>query len=311
MNNSAWIALASAATVLMACGANEPQREGGDPMALIRAGDAKACAHPEVLDSLLELISTPRGDEQLFIPIDAAARSKLTLPEVKIDKITIAAYDESVSRVTCIGVSIMEEDIGGPSSKFEKEITYNISPSAQSDNEFVVSTSDSIAADRINLALVKEIARGVRQAENDNATAERLQAALQNAGPAEAGATPSPPETNGGTEAGGLDYSASYSRCMESGEAAEGVTAAMAACNNEELAKQDARLNAAYQTAMAARTQAQKASLREAQRAWIKLRDTKCREDLSGGTMDILIEGGCILDMTAKRADELAAMANS
>ena len=204
----------------------------------------------------------------------------------------------------------MVGEIGGPVSKFEKEITYSISPSAQNDDEFIVSSTDSIAADQINLAIFKEISRQVNQAESDDATARRLQAALESAGTADSSATPSSPQTGAGPVSREQGYSASYHRCMESGEAADGVTGAMAECNSAELSKQDARLNQAYKAAMAVRTEAQKASLRDAQRAWIKLRDTRCREDVGGGTMDVLIEGGCHLEMTFERANELAAMAN-
>ncbi|MEH6665690.1 MAG: hypothetical protein V7678_12620, partial [Brevundimonas sp.] len=41
-------------------------------------------------------------------------------------------------------------------------------------------------------------------------------------------------------------------RCLESGDAANGVSAAMGRCFNAELRRQDGCLNAAYRTAMAA-----------------------------------------------------------
>ena len=104
-------------------------------------------------------------------------------------------------------------------------------------------------------------------------------------------------------------YSAAYKHCMDAGDAAAGVTSAMADCTHEELAKQDARLNASYKVAMGAGNPAQQAQLRDAQRAWIKSRDAKCKEGLEGGTMDILTESDCHLSMTTARADELARMA--
>lgn len=104
-------------------------------------------------------------------------------------------------------------------------------------------------------------------------------------------------------------YSATYNSCMNTGEAADGVTAAMADCNSAELAAQDARLNASYKAAMAVRDAAGKAQIRDAQRVWIKMRDAKCKEGLEGGTMDILTEGGCHLRLTADQADALSKMA--
>jgi IS5 family transposase len=46
--------------------------------------------------------------------------------------------------------------------------------------------------------------------------------------------------------------------------------------------------------------------LKLVQRQWMKYRDSKCGFDygLTGGTMDLVIGDGCLVDMTAKRADE-------
>lgn len=105
------------------------------------------------------------------------------------------------------------------------------------------------------------------------------------------------------------EYSATYSRCLETGDAAKGVTPAMAACIHDELARQDARLNRAYKTAMARLSPQGKVSLRNTQRAWIRNRDTSCQENLTGGTIDRLEVPGCHLSMTAVRAVELERMA--
>ncbi|KSB88405.1 hypothetical protein AS593_22775 [Caulobacter vibrioides] len=107
------------------------------------------------------------------------------------------------------------------------------------------------------------------------------------------------------------EYSPAYDRCLNSSDAIKGVTAAMAGCTNEELQKQDARLNRAYKAAMAGRSKAEQAKLRTVQRAWIKRRDAECREDLTGGTIDILNIGGCHLSMTTVRAVELERMAKA
>lgn len=104
------------------------------------------------------------------------------------------------------------------------------------------------------------------------------------------------------------EYSAAYSACLETGDAANGVTPAMAACVHEELARQDDRLNAAYQSAMSRLPAPEQASLRQAQRAWIKTRDASCLEGLTGGTIDQIEVPGCHLSMTAVRAVELERM---
>lgn len=99
---------------------------------------------------------------------------------------------------------------------------------------------------------------------------------------------------------------------MSSGEAAQGVTVAMADCTSAEIDVQDAKLNAAYQQAMRGLEEGPRQKLREAQRAWIKFRDTKCASEAnSGGTVDILNSGGCILDATVRRTIELEAMGDA
>ncbi|MBI1682180.1 lysozyme inhibitor LprI family protein [Caulobacter hibisci] len=107
------------------------------------------------------------------------------------------------------------------------------------------------------------------------------------------------------------EYTPAYDRCLNSGDALKGVTVAMAGCTNAELQKQDARLNRAYKAAMATRSKARQATLRTAQRAWIKRRDAECQQDLTGGTIDMLNIGGCHLSMTTVRAVELERMARA
>jgi uncharacterized protein YecT (DUF1311 family) len=98
---------------------------------------------------------------------------------------------------------------------------------------------------------------------------------------------------------------------MSTGDAANGVTVAMSDCISAEIDVQDAKLNSAYQQTMRELEEGQRAKLRDAQRAWIKFRDSKCAsESQSGGTMDILNGGSCVLDATARRTIELEAMAD-
>jgi uncharacterized protein YecT (DUF1311 family) len=100
-----------------------------------------------------------------------------------------------------------------------------------------------------------------------------------------------------------------YDRCLSTGEAGQGVTVAMVACNAAEAAAQDRALNAAYRTTLAGLEPGQRAKLVQAQRAWIVYRDAKCAsENQTGGTVDSIGIGGCILRETARRTIELEAM---
>lgn len=99
-------------------------------------------------------------------------------------------------------------------------------------------------------------------------------------------------------------------RCLDSGQAAEGVTTAMAACITAELQAQDARLNAAYGQAMAGLDDAGKTRLRAEERAWIRERDAGCNASATGGTIDRIGIPGCLLDETIRRRLSLESMAD-
>lgn len=105
-------------------------------------------------------------------------------------------------------------------------------------------------------------------------------------------------------------YSASYSACVSK---AEGETSGLVDCSNEELARQDARLNKAYKTAMGVLSAENKQKLLDAQRLWVKFRDADCGVyySLTGGTMDMLNGSGCELAMTKERAESLEWVAQN
>lgn len=107
------------------------------------------------------------------------------------------------------------------------------------------------------------------------------------------------------------EYSATYTRCLRTGDAARGVTPAMAGCINAELARQDKRLNTAYAGAMARLSPKAKTNLRTVQRAWIKTRDAECSANLTGGTIDFIERPSCHLNLTIERAVELERMGRS
>jgi uncharacterized protein YecT (DUF1311 family) len=92
-------------------------------------------------------------------------------------------------------------------------------------------------------------------------------------------------------------------KCM----AGANTTAAMVGCNVKEAKVQDARLNKAYKTALAAQEGNRKDQLQDLQRLWIKYRDANCAfaGSATGGTIDQVNGSGCVLDMTQTRAQEL------
>jgi uncharacterized protein YecT (DUF1311 family) len=111
------------------------------------------------------------------------------------------------------------------------------------------------------------------------------------------------------TDPSGSQDSPELTKCLATGDAANGVTSAMVECTNKELAVQDAKLNSTYKTTMAALNPEQQSALRNAQRKWIKFRDSKCdAENQSGGTIDEVGRPSCILDMTIQRTKELRQM---
>lgn len=117
---------------------------------------------------------------------------------------------------------------------------------------------------------------------------------------------PALPEASADASSVEARFSPAYRACMSSGEAAQGVTFAMADCTSAEIELQDAKLNAVYKQVMSELDEGTRKKLRDAQRAWIKFRDTTCESvSNSGGTIDILNGGSCILDATVRRTMEL------
>jgi uncharacterized protein YecT (DUF1311 family) len=102
-------------------------------------------------------------------------------------------------------------------------------------------------------------------------------------------------------------YTGKYSTCME---ASGGVTVAMLDCIAEEVATQDARLNAAYKTLGAGLPPSRKKQLVAVQRLWIQYRDANCKfyADPDGGTAAAVASNECVLRETAARASELESL---
>jgi uncharacterized protein YecT (DUF1311 family) len=81
-------------------------------------------------------------------------------------------------------------------------------------------------------------------------------------------------------------------------------------CSANELKFQDNLLNKYYKQAMKVLDDKKRKELKQVQRQWIKYRDAKCGFDygLTGGTMDLVIGDGCMVDMTVQRANELKSI---
>lgn len=111
-----------------------------------------------------------------------------------------------------------------------------------------------------------------------------------------------------GAHAAGDGYSTTFTACMDE---SSGVTVNMLDCMGSVNEQQNVRLNQNYKAAMQALTQAQQTQLRDAQRMWIRFRDTDCAllSNLTGGTIDSINSASCFLDMTKKRANDLARLA--
>ena len=104
-------------------------------------------------------------------------------------------------------------------------------------------------------------------------------------------------------------HSPAFDTCLETGDAAKGVTPAMGQCIAGEIKVQDEKLNAAYRSAMEKRDEAGKIALRDEERAWIKARDAKCAALAQGGTIDRIQIPSCVLDETIRRRVKLQPMA--
>ena len=118
------------------------------------------------------------------------------------------------------------------------------------------------------------------------------------------------PSVQSSNEVDNKGYSRQYQRCLDN---SGGVTTEMRNCNGNELKFQDALLNKHYKQAMNVLDITHRDELKKVQRLWMKYRDAKCGFlfGLTGGTMDLIIGGGCHVDMTVQRAKELKSIANT
>lgn len=101
--------------------------------------------------------------------------------------------------------------------------------------------------------------------------------------------------------------SPAYSACINRAQS----TLDMVTCMNAEMDVQDKALNANYQSALAMFPPDQQTKLRKAQRIWLDFRKADCDVfyGKETGTMASIEAGQCMLQHTAKRAEELKRLA--
>src|SRR5688572_4888160 len=67
---------------------------------LLAQADGRACASPDVIETLKAVIKKPTGGERLMFPIGPDAIAKLTFPELTVDRVSLSAADASAKKVT-------------------------------------------------------------------------------------------------------------------------------------------------------------------------------------------------------------------
>ena len=95
-----------------------------------------------------------------------------------------------------------------------------------------------------------------------------------------------------------ITYSERYQACSER---AEGSYTHILACQGEELALQEARLNRAYSALMRRHTPGERKLFRASERKWLRAREMKCGLPQSAGTSDLVDSRECHLDDTIRR----------
>lgn len=102
---------------------------------------------------------------------------------------------------------------------------------------------------------------------------------------------------------------ASFAKCIDDSGAAD---AAMQQCIADEFGHHDERLNLAYAKLKQTLAANKMVELRGVQRNWLRDRDTKCAWDAqTEGSAQRLQANYCLMEATAKRANELEALLDS
>jgi uncharacterized protein YecT (DUF1311 family) len=197
--------------------------------------------------------------------------------EVSCEKLGEMAYNAAMAR-----------DRGTPQDEVARMLAKNYNDDRAEAITKVVFMHQDVDADGMQIA--------VRLWCLQQAEAAKKPAAEKTTEEASAAAPPTAPIVSSG-------YSHTFDVCMSK---SDGVTVEVLDCTVAETSNQDGQLNKNYQAAMVTLPPERRLELRNAQRAWIKARDSKCVLDQDGGTAAQINSASCVLDMTAQRAKELA-----
>ncbi|HET9160351.1 MAG TPA: lysozyme inhibitor LprI family protein [Caulobacteraceae bacterium] len=104
-------------------------------------------------------------------------------------------------------------------------------------------------------------------------------------------------------------YSAAFNKCMNEGDAKDGVTVAMLNCSDAELARKNEELNSVYQQLLGKADPARREAIRSTERAWSKSRDKACDAADDEGTAGSLNRYGCLIEATIRQIAALKAEA--
>ena len=92
-----------------------------------------------------------------------------------------------------------------------------------------------------------------------------------------------------------------------------GTQQEMNQCAYQDYEQADKRLNKAYKKTMLSLSISSQQSLREEQRAWLKRRDSKCKEEakeIEGGSAWPLVFYGCLRQITVIRMSQIVTLSN-
>lgn len=104
------------------------------------------------------------------------------------------------------------------------------------------------------------------------------------------------------------NISAEYAKCNDNVDLGAFKNSQWGACNEAELARLDVQLNSVYKQARSKMTEEEKKALSQAQRDWLKFRESACKLwEVQSFQAPSGYRGytSCMVDMTDKRISEL------
>lgn len=90
--------------------------------------------------------------------------------------------------------------------------------------------------------------------------------------------------------------------------------AAMTQCATDAYAQADKQMNESYKDIIAKMAPARQAALKQAQRDWLKFRDSHCKSEaaeVKGGTLYPALLNSCLAETTKERTEKLKRMGSA